>query len=342
MDNSVAQHVRSTLGRANVRSPDWLRMLRPCSMRARRLVLCAGRAGPATATRRRSVLLGGLLWSVLVSLAGLVAAPSIAAPSIAAPSIAAAAPVAAPSAAPTDPVARGTAIAADAARRLAGFRDYQVSVRMLLVHPGSGQELREMRVRNIEMPEQGERSLVDFDSPLDQRGTALLTHSKAGQEDEQWLFLPALNRVKRIAGRNRSGPFVGSEFAFEDLTEQQLARYRYRYLDSQRLADGVLCDRVERVPLDANSGYSRQIAWYDVEARRLRRIDFFDRRDNPVKTFTASEFRLYAARWWRPLRMRMQSVNSGKYTELVWGEFRFGTGLSADRDFNVATLQRSR
>ncbi len=272
-----------------------------------------------------------LLRSVLASLAGLAAMPWSAAQ----------AAVAAQSS-PTDPVARGRAIAAEAAGRLQGFRDYQVSVRMLLVHPGSGQDVRELRVRNIEMPDLGERSLVDFDSPLDQRGTALLTHSKASQEDEQWLFLPALKRVKRIAGRNRSGPFVGSEFAFEDLTEQQLGRYSYRYIDSQRLADGVLCERVERVPLDANSGYSRQIAWYDVEARRLRRIDFFDRRDRPAKTYTASEFRLYSGRWWRPHRMRMQSLNSGRYTELVWGEFRFGAGLSAEQDFNVSTLQRTR
>ncbi len=331
MDNSVAQHVRSTRVRSRVWNLCRLFVVLLCSMRSRVLAACRASIGQGDATRRMPVQPGRLWWPVLVGLAGLAALPLSAAQ----------APVFAQSA-PTDPVARGRAIAADAARRLEGFIDYQVSVRMLLVHPGSGQDVREMRVRNIEMPAQGERSLVDFDSPLDLRGTALLTHSNVGQEDAQWLFLPALKRVKRIAGRNRSGPFVGSEFAFEDLTEQQFGRYTYRYIDAQRLADGVLCDRVERVPLDVDSGYSRQIAWYDVEARRLRRIDFFDRRGNPAKTYTASEFRLYAGRWWRPLRMRMNSLSSGKYTELVWGEFRFGTGLSADKDFNVATLQRSR
>ena len=271
------------------------------------------------------------LWLLVATLVALSAVPAGAAQ---APGVA--------QSTPADALERGRAIAADAARRLQGFRDYQVTVRMLLVHPGSGRDAREMRVRSIEMPNQGERSLVDFDSPLDQRGTALLTHATVGQEDEQWLFLPALNRVKRIAGRNRSGPFVGSEFAFEDLTEQQFGRYTYRYIDSQRLADGVPCDRVERVPLDSNSGYARQIAWFDVEARRLRRIDFFNRRGNPVKTYTASDFRLYDGRWWRPLRMRMQSLSSGRYTELTWGEFRFGTGLSADKDFAVTTLLRAR
>lgn len=261
-------------------------------------------------------------WLVLVAGVG-AAVPLAAAPAVALPA----------------DVARGRDIAAEAARRASGFVDYQVDVRMLLVHPNSGQDVREMRVRNIEMPGGGERSLVVFDAPADQRGTALLTHSRPGAEDEQWLLLPALNRVKRIAGGHRSGPFVGSEFAFEDLTEQQFGRYRYRWLDVQRL-DGVPCDRVERVPVDPNSGYARQVAWYDQDERRLRRIDFFDRRGEALKTFVASDFRQYAGRWWRATRMSMQNLQSRKRTELQWDTFRFGTGLSAERDFSVTALKR--
>lgn len=253
-----------------------------------------------------------------------------------------AAPVtAAPAAAVPEDVARGRAIAADAARRASGFVDYQVDVRMLLVHPNAGQDVRQMRVRHLELPGGGERSLVLFDAPADQRGTALLTHSRPGAQDEQWLFLPALNRVKRIAGGHRSGPFVGSEFAFEDLTEQQLGRYTYRWLDVQP-QDGVPCDRVERVPVDPASGYARQVAWYDRDERRLRRIDYFDRRGGALKTYVATDFRRHQGRWWRPARMAMLNLLNGKRTELLWGDFRFATGLDAERDFSVTALRRSR
>ena len=240
-----------------------------------------------------------------------------------------------------DAAARGREIAADAVRRAAGFVDYQVDVRMLLVHPNAGRDERQMRVRHLELPGGGERSLVLFDAPADQRGTALLTHSRAGAEDEQWLYLPALGRVKRIAGGHRSGPFVGSEFAFEDLTEQQLGRYTYRWLDVQR-QDGAPCDRVERIPVDPDSGYARQVAWYDQDERRLRRIDFFDRRGGALKTYVASDFRRHEGRWWRPARMVMLNQLNGRRTELLWGNFRFATGLDAERDFSVTALRRSR
>lgn len=240
-----------------------------------------------------------------------------------------------------DAARRGQAVAAEAVQRVRGFGDYQVDVRMVLTHPDSGVDTRQLRVKYLESADGGERSLVVFDAPADQRGTALLTHSTPGLEDAQWLFLPALRRVKRIAGGHRSGPFVGSEFAYEDLTEQQLARYRYRYLDAQPLG-GVLCDRVERWPVDRHSGYSRQIAWYDREARRLRRIDFFDRRGEPVKRLVASQFELFDGRWWRPRVVRMDNLQSRKRTELFWGAFRFGSGLDAERDLSVRALERVR
>ena len=240
-----------------------------------------------------------------------------------------------------DDVAKGLAIAEEAHQRNAGFADYQVSVAMILRHPHAADDERKLRISGIEMAGDGERSLIVFDAPADQRGTALLTYAHGTVDDDQWLFLPALQRVKRIVSTNRAGPFVGSEFAFEDLSAQEVARYAYRYLDQAPFED-ARCDRVERVPTYKNSGYSRQIVWYDIAERRTRRVDFYDRRGELLKTYTASGFVRYLDHTWRAGTMHMQNVQTGRSTILVWTGFRFRTGLDAERDFSVTSLRRSR
>ena len=86
---------------------------------------------------------------------------------------------------------------------------------------------RALRITTLEIPDEqvGDRSLIVFESPPDIDGTALLSHAKILDPDDQWLYLPALKRVKRISSVNKSGPFVGSEFAFEDFTALELNKY---------------------------------------------------------------------------------------------------------------------
>ena len=120
----------------------------------------------------------------------------------------------------------GLALATAAHAQDLGFGDSRSAVRMVL-HDGRGRSSeRELRILELEgEASAGDRSLVLFDSPPDQRGTALLTWNQSDADDDQWLYLPALRRVKKIAARNRSGPFVGSEFAFEDLTAEDVENY---------------------------------------------------------------------------------------------------------------------
>ena len=94
------------------------------------------------------------------------------------------------------------------------------------------ESVRELRRQVFESTEEGrgDKSIIVFDSPRDIGGTALLSHTKILEPDDQWLYLPALGRVKRISSGNKSGPFVGSEFAYEDLVSQEVDKYNYRWL----------------------------------------------------------------------------------------------------------------
>ncbi len=240
-----------------------------------------------------------------------------------------------------DAAARGLAIARQADERNAGFKDLRVAVEMVLRDARGREFHRHLRLITAEVPDDGDRSLITFDSPPDQRGVALLTHSHRRPPDDQWLYLPALQRVKRIVSNNQSGPFVSSEFAFEDLTSQEVERFDYALVRDDAI-DGRAVWVVERVPRDPHSGYSRQLVWYDTERLSIERIEYFDRHGRHLKTLDVSDYTLYLGRFWRAHRMSMVNHLTDKETDLIWGEYQFGTGVDADADFSVAALRRSR
>ena len=240
-----------------------------------------------------------------------------------------------------DGAARGLAVARAAERMDEGFGDSRAAVRMVLHDARGSTADRQLRIRTLEgTGGDGDRSLIVFDSPADQRGTALLTWNQPGADDDQWLYLPALGRVKKIAARNRSGPFVGSEFAFEDLTEDEIEAFEWRLLGTDECALGR-CYRVERTPVERWSGYSRQVAWYDTGALRLVRVEYEDRKGSHIKTLVADDWQQSAEGYWRAGYMDMVNHQTGRRTELVWGPHAFGTGLDAD-DFAPAALRRIR
>ena len=240
-----------------------------------------------------------------------------------------------------DPQLAGLAIMAHADQRNWGYQDSTVALTMILRTASGRETSRELRISQIEIPDDGDRMLLVFDTPRAIRGTALLSYSHPRAVDDQWLYLPALTRVKKINSRNKSGPFLSSEFAFEDLTAQEVEKFSYRYLGIEACAEGQ-CYQVERIPLDEFSGYSTQIVAVDTEHLRLVSIAYFDRRGDPLKTLQSSGFELYQDRFWRASRMVMTNHQTGKSTELNWRGFAFATGLSADRDFSTNALQRAR
>jgi len=182
--------------------------------------------------------------------------------------------------------------------------------------------------------------LIIFDDPRDVKGTAFLTFTHKYDPDDQWLYLPALKRVKRISSVNKSGPFVGSEFAFEDFTALELNKYEYKYLRSEACGE-MTCDVVERYPRYEHSGYVRQVSWIDQEVFQVRKVEFYDRRDDLLKTLTLTDYRLYADKYWRAQTLSMVNHQTGKSTDLIYDGYVFGVGLD-DNDFIKGVLRRIR
>jgi outer membrane lipoprotein-sorting protein len=235
---------------------------------------------------------------------------------------------------------KGLQIAVEADRRDSGFHDSTAAMEMLLKNRQGDESTRYIRVRTLEQEDDGDKSLTIFDEPADVRGTAFLSFTHKTGPDDQWLYLPALKRVKRISSRNKSGPFMGSEFAYEDLSSQEVEKYTYKYLREEACKE-LECFVIERYPVDENSGYTRQVVWIDKAEYRPQKIVYYDRKNAKLKTLLFDDYRQYLDRYWRAHTMFMENHQNGKSTRLTWSEYKFKTGLT-DADFNKNRLSRIR
>jgi outer membrane lipoprotein-sorting protein len=241
-----------------------------------------------------------------------------------------------------DVVQKGYDIAAKSDASDRGFGDSEATLTMVLRNKSGQKSTREMQLLTLERPDKpslGDKTISVFLSPADIKGTALLSHAKTKANDDQWIFLPATKRVKRISSANKSGPFMGSEFAYEDFAGQELEKYTYKWLKSEGCA-GTTCDVVERIPSYKNSGYSRQVVWIDQKALQARKIDFYDRAGAHVKTLVLADYKQVGGVW-RAHKLSMQNLRNGKSTDLVFSGFKFKTGLSTG-DFKPAAIEGMR
>ena len=238
------------------------------------------------------------------------------------------------------PEEKGLGIAKERKARNTGWGDTVAEARMILRNAQGEESVRRMRIKSLEVQGDGDKGLTIFDEPRDVAGTAFLNFSHATEPDEQWLYLPALKRVKRISSRNKSGPFMGSEFAYEDLSSFEVEKYTYRYLRDETV-DGMDCFVVESTPVDKYSGYTRIITWVDKTHYRPIKVEFHDRKGSLLKTLTLKDYRQYEGKFWRAHHLSMINHQTGKSTELFTDKLQFRTGLT-DADFNKATLKRAR
>jgi len=225
---------------------------------------------------------------------------------------------------------RGLEIAREAERRDSGWRDAQVGMTMLLQDRRGNTRKRSLRMMMLEVPgdKGGDMSIAIFDSPADMKGTLLLTRARVGADDDQWLYLPALKRVKRISSSNKTGAFFGSEFTYEDIAAPEIGKFTYEYLGT-RPCGGRTCLVVARKPAYRNSGYSKLITWFDSKTYRVERIEYLDRRGKMVKVLGLADYKLYKGRFWRARTLTMKNLKTGRATVLKYDDWRFGTGLSA-------------
>ena len=230
---------------------------------------------------------------------------------------------------------KGLKIAKEVEAVNSGFKGEESSMVMTLVNAQGDQTERKMNNMILERRGEGDVSRIEFQYPPDVRGTRMLTWSHKRDDDDQWLFLPAIKRVKRISSRNKSGSFMGSEFSYEDLGSQEPEKFKHKWLADEGY-EGRECWKIERIPHDKRSGYSRQVLWIDKGYMNAVKIEYFDRKGELLKTGVFTGWEKIGA-FWRVKKIEMVNKQTRKRSSLVWKSRKLGIELDED-DFDSDEL----
>lgn len=233
---------------------------------------------------------------------------------------------------------KGLKIATKSKQVNMGWKESESSLEMHLIDNSGNKNIRRLRMKKREVENDGDKSLSVFDEPKDVRGTKFLNFSHTLTSDDQWIYLPAVKRVKRISSRNKSGPFLGSEFAYEDLGSFEVEKYQYKYLQEEPCED-LVCHVLELIPAYENSGYSRLIAWIDTTHYQQRKVDYYDRKNSLLKTLKNKDYKLYEEKYWRPSQREIFNHQNKYQSILIAVEYNFDVTLD-DELFSQRGLKR--
>ncbi len=196
-------------------------------------------------------------------------------------------------------------------------RDLTTLGRMVLTEKGHAPRIRELVTYRLDKPGGETANLIRFLDPEDIAGTGLLSVDKVDGGTDQWLYLPALDRVRRISSDRKGGRFVGSDLYFEDLQARQPSRDRHRLLGRQ-MENGILCEVLESVPLDPkDSVYLKRISWIDPATFIVVRVDHFEKDPNTPGKRWLLRAKKRNQGYWTLTDSRMIDLATGHETRMV-------------------------
>lgn len=224
-------------------------------------------------------------------------------------------------------------------------RDSRFEMRMRLYDRQGRMRERQLRVAAFRGSEKGERAdrlLIRFLFPNDIKGTGFLVLEHPGGDDERFLYLPALGRVRRIAGEEKQDSFVGSDFTYEDIGGRELGDYTYSLAGSAQWTDPAgkkwPAWKLESKSKDANATYPRVVSTVLEDIFVVVAADNFNRRDEIAKNFEVRKLEEITGIW-TVLEMVMQDRRDRTRTELSVTTAQYNVGLK-ESDFSRRTLEQ--
>jgi len=185
--------------------------------------------------------------------------------------------------------------------------------------------------------------LVRFTAPADIKGTSILLVENAGTDDDMWLYLPALGKVRRLSAANKKDAFVGTDFSYGDVLGLKPEQWTHRIVGEETV-DGVPCQVVESLPADdavrQTSGYGKRVSWIARTHFVALRTDLWDAALQPLKRIRASDVKQVGSNQrWQALRTDAENLQTGHRTLIVFDDFEADRKLAASL-FTPRELER--
>ena len=212
---------------------------------------------------------------------------------------------------------------------MSGYVDSVSLMEMKLINAQGQQKIRQMNMKVLEGKE-ADKSLMEFSTPADVKGTKFLNYEHIAKDDDQWLYLPALKRVKRIASKNKSGAFMGSEFSYEDLSAFNVKKYTYTGDATLSTLDGKDIYIGQSTPISKYSGYTKLITYVNKDTFLIQKIEYFDRKKELLKTSYFTDYKQFG-KINRIGKITMKNVQNDKSTILTWLKEDIKIGLSSKK-----------
>jgi outer membrane lipoprotein-sorting protein len=187
----------------------------------------------------------------------------------------------------------------------------------------------------------GGRTVIVFQSPSNVAGTRFLTMDTASGGTDQWIFLPELGRVRRIAASESSGSFMGTDFSYDDISavDREASLDNHRLLREETL-NGRACYVIESIPKDSSFQYSKTISWIEKERYLSYKVELYNRRGELVKIMEMSDFRDVQGRL-TPMQTKISTVGAGTFTTIYMEIIRYNDAIP-ERVFTTAYLETGR
>lgn len=213
--------------------------------------------------------------------------------------------------------------------------DMQGQLSMTLINRQGEQRVRTLR-QYIKDYGDVEKKIMFFLTPADVQGTSFMNWSYTdNRDDDQWIYLPALRRVRRISSDGRSDYFMGSDFTYDDLGDRHPDDDNHNLLREESI-DGKACFVVESTPKDPDYMYSKTITWVMKDNSLGLKREFYDDRDRLLKMLTIKKFEKING-YWTILETEMKNVQNDHTTRMQFNNVQYNQGIP-DRKFTERSM----